>query len=409
MFFIELCIMNKLSFLIKPVSYQCNMVCDYCFYKRVGEIYPAHMRTMEFDITRCLTESAINTGAHHVSFCWQGGEPTLAGLDFFKEIIALQNRCKKSYQVVENSIQTNGILFNDEWCRFIKQNNILIGISLDGNKEIHDAYRKDFTGRGSFEKVMRAIALMNEHGVQYNILTMLTDANVSSARELYAFYRDHNFTHIQFIPCFERDHHGNLLPYSVSGFEVGKFYCEFFSEWYRDGFPHVSIRLFQDLLIDSFEQLKTSCCWLEVCNSYIVVEHNGDCYPCDFFVYPEWHLGNIMNLSLDDILHSDVRHRFSLRKKKNHEKCSGCDIMDFCRGDCIRFRYKDDEKSAFCEAWKMLCAHYKKHEKELVRRIAQLQEALQSGEFYKMGRNDPCPCGASKKFKKCCGRAPLVI
>lgn len=367
---------------------------------------------MSSEVLRTLIMSAVNTGARYISFCWQGGEPTLAGIDFFKEIVALQNRLRKNYQTIENSIQTNGILLNDEWCQFLSRNNFLVGISLDGPREIHDAYRRNYAGNGSFDKVMQVIALMNEFSVQYNILTLVTDANVECAQELYAFFRQNNFAYLQFIPCFEHDEQGNSLPYSINGDDLGAFYRELFNAWYQDGFPFVSIRLFQDLLMYSFGS-KTSCSWLSECNSYIVVEHNGDCYPCDFFVYPQWQLGNIMSYRLQDILNSEKRNAFAILKRETTEECNVCSINDFCMGDCIRYRFKHDihqrGTSQLCKAWKILFEHYRRYEKELMDRVGKLQQSVQSGQFFTLQRNDSCPCGSGKKFKKCCGRAPLAI
>lgn len=404
--------MKTLSFLIKPVSYQCNLNCRYCFYKRVGCLYPGQNTAMTFDVAQKLIISAINTNATHISFCWQGGEPTLAGLDFFRAIVTLQNNYRQKHQVIENSLQTNGILLNEKWCEFLSCNNFLVGISLDGPQEIHDTYRRNYGNQGTFDTVMHTIALMNEYAVKYNILTLITNANITRAKEVYDFFRQNNFAYLQFIPCFEHDEYGNSLPYSVSEKDLGIFYCDLFDAWYMDGFPFVSIRLFQDLLLYSFGS-KTSCCWLDRCNSYIVVEHNGDCYPCDFFVYPQWQLGNIMNCGLQDILNNEKRNTFALLKRKITEECSACSISNFCMGDCIRYRCAHDIHqngiSKLCDAWKMLFEHYKRYEKELINRVGNLQQSLQSGQFYQLQRNDICPCGSGKKFKKCCGRAPLAI
>ncbi len=337
----------------------------------------------------------------------------LAGLDFFRAIVTLQRNYRKPNQTIENSLQTNGILLNEEWCEFLSRNNFLVGISLDGPQPIHDTYRKDYAGHGSFDKVMAAIAHMNEYLVQYNILTLLTDANVTKANEVYSFFRQNNFAYLQFIPCFEHDELGNRMPYSISGRELGNFYCDLFDAWYQDGFPYVSIRLFQDLLLYSYYGAKTSCSWLEECNSYIVVEHNGDCYPCDFFVYPEWQLGNIMNYRLQDILKSEKRNTFALLKREITNECSTCSINNFCMGDCTRYRFTNNINergtSKLCKAWKMLFEHYRPYENELVTRVGKLKQSVQSGQFKLVQRNDICPCGSGKKFKKCCGRAPLAI
>jgi len=379
----------------------------------VHDVYPNHPKVMSLSVAEQLIQSAVNTNVMHISFCWQGGEPTLAGLDFFRAIVALQRNYRKPNQAIENSIQTNGVLLDSEWCRFLSENNFLVGVSLDGPKEIHDCYRKDYAGRGSFDTVMAAIACMNKYSVQYNILTLLTDSNIAKANEIYSFFCQNNFSYLQFIPCFEYDEYGNRLPYSVTGNDLGNFYCKLFDEWYRDGFPYVQVRLFQDILLYAIQEVKTSCCWMQNCDSYIVVEHNGDCYPCDFFVYPEWHLGNIMNYHLLDILNNEKRNRFAQLKREINQECSICSINNFCMGDCTRYRFtttiNQRGTSKLCEAWKMLFDHYRHYEKELVGRVSKLQQSVQSGQFNRLQRNDTCPCGSGNKFKKCCGRAPLAI
>ncbi len=408
--------MKTLSLLIKPVSYQCNLNCTYCFYKRVNQLYPHNTTIMSQEVLSRLIISAINTGANFISFCWQGGEPTLAGLDFFRAIVTLQNNYRKQHQVIENSIQTNGVLIDEQWCRFLQQNNFLVGISLDGPEEMHNNYRHNNAGSGTFETVMRSIRLMNEHRVNYNILTLLNDINIDHPEEVYRFFRENNFAYLQFIPCFEHDDNGAVLPYSVTGLQLGTFYCELFDEWYQDGFPYVQIRLFQDILMYMVERIKPSCTWLEYCNSYVVVEHNGDCYPCDFFVYPQWKLGNIMSHSIQDILGSPIRNAFSMVKQNTVDECNGCSIKDFCMGDCPRYRVNSTmnamnalNKSEYCTAWKVVYEHFQRYEGELQQRIRRLQKSIQSGSFFHTQRNDSCPCGSEKKFKKCCGRAPLAL
>ncbi|MFW5862584.1 MAG: SPASM domain-containing protein, partial [Spirochaetota bacterium] len=189
--------------------------------------------------------------------------------------------------------------------------------------------------------------------------------------------------------------------------------CKLFDLWYDDGFPYVSIRLFEDILIYLVDGALVSCCWMNECTSYIVVEHNGDCYPCDFFVYPEWHIGNITRDSLPSILKNSKRQLFSKMKSDVPVSCNECEWYDFCHGDCTRFRLDRNGKftntSEYCQAWSMLLEHIKPRKDELKKRAVNLRESVISGNFDQVGRNDDCPCGSGKKFKKCCGRGTLVI
>jgi len=401
--------MNSLSFLVKPASYACNLDCLYCFYKRVSSIYDGTTR-MSPETADVFIKKSLGAGAAHNSFCWQGGEPTLMGLDFFRQVVDIQKKYTSPGQKVENTIQTNGILLDDEWCSFLREEDILVGISLDGPENIHNRYRKGYNGQGTFSSVMDSIDRMNRNRVKFNILCLLTDANIHEPAALYSFFREHRFNFLQFVSCFEWDRgHEHVTDFSVSGKDTGQFYCDIFDMWMQDGFPWVSIRLFEDILIYLFDRVHVSCCWMESCDSYIVVEHNGDCYPCDFFVYPEWKIGNIREDDLDVILGSSVRKRFASIKSDIPDECSSCDLLHFCRGDCTKFRQSSNErfdrKSEFCDTLKMLISHMEPH----LPRIQETVEAVRSGRLSPggsdTGRNDPCPCGSGKKFKHCCGKS----
>ncbi len=393
--------MENLSFLIKPVSYRCNLKCHYCFYERVGDLYDdgAAMATETLD---AIMRSAFGSGARHCNFIWQGGEPTLMGLDFYREAARLQKSLARPDQVAENAFQTNGILLNDEWGRFFAEESAwLVGVSLDGPEEIHDRYRCFHNQAGSFQKVMGTIARLRSHGVPFNILTLLTNINIRHADKVWNFFMKNRFTHLQFINCFELDSDtGSLAEFSVNGKDVGKFYCAVFDRWMKEGIPKVSIRLFEDMLIYRFHRRHVSCCFMEKCDSYLVVEHNGDCYPCDFFVYPEWKLGNIVADGLDSVLANPLRKDFAHMKSDLPEKCNNCNLLGFCRGDCTKFRQGPgrgyDQASAYCEALQTLSAHMEPRLPEIARYVRRIEEGT-------AGRNDPCPCGSGKKYKKCCG------
>ena len=397
-----------MNFLIKPASYHCNLACDYCFYKRVEGVYPHQAARMSLETAEDFMREALALGQVHNLFCWQGGEPTLLGLDFYRNVIDLQRKYVRPGQIIENSIQTNGILLNREWTGFLKQHRILVGLSLDGPREIHDKYRRAPGGQGTYDDVMKAARLLELEGAEFNILTLLTSESVDQPEALYRFFREQGFTHLQFIPCLEFDPEtGSPEPYSITGRELGDFYIRLFDLWLEDGFPNVSIRLFEDLLIWLLDGVKTSCGWMDKCDSYLLVEHNGDCYPCDFFVYPEWRLGNLRESGLGPVLSSPVRRRFAGQKSNIDPACGECRYMAFCRGDCTRFRgpgpRPGQNRSLLCEAWQGILAHIESHPKDVRVMALQARDDFQK-KAAATGRNEPCPCGSGKKFKKCCGR-----
>lgn len=403
---------NQITLLLKPASYTCNLNCHYCFYKRVEDLYSGKKPYMNIETVHQMMKKVLSVGASYNILSWQGGEPTLLGLDFYKEVMKWIQKYKKPGQIVENTLQTNGILLDEEWCQFLKQNNFLVGISLDGPKEIHNHYRTNFAGKGSFDQVYQAIQQMNEHKVQYNILTLLTDANIHHPQEVYSFFRENQFNYLQFINCYEWDDQHNVLTnFSVKGKEVGEFYCKIFDLWIKDGFPDVSIRLFEDILIYHFDRVKVSCSWMRQCNSYFVIEHNGDCYPCDFFVYPEWKLGNIRDQDFLSIINNPLRQRFAQLKSQIPKECQSCPMVSFCCGDCTKFRQAQaglfNQVSEYCTSLKMLVNHIKPHLpyiQEEVIKIRNSHSKTASPEKKKINRNDPCSCGSGKKYKHCCGR-----
>jgi uncharacterized protein len=401
--------MNTLSFLIKPASHLCNLDCSYCFYQKTEVIYPDEKAFMSAETVDILIQKVMGYGAAMNSFCWQGGEPTLLGTSFYQVVVERQKHYQQPNQMVENSVQTNGLLLDSAWCDVLRDNRILVGLSLDGPGAVHDQHRISSNGNGSFKKVMNSVGLLRKHGVEFNILTLLTDANIRQPDELYAFYRLHEFNWLQFIPCFEHDPQtGVPMPYAVNGEGLGRFYSRLFDLWFEDGFPYVSVRLFEDILIYMLDGVHASCCWNKRCNSYVVVEHNGDCYPCDFYVDPAWKLGNICEDTLESILSSPLRDTFARMKSDISRDCRECRWISFCNGDCTRYRRsvsgKYDRQSEFCVAWKMLLEHIEPQAADLARRCANLRQAHQQNQLGTTPRSAACPCGSGKKYKRCCGR-----
>jgi uncharacterized protein len=366
---------QSISLLMKPASSRCNLACEYCFYRRVQNLYPGTATKMGRSQTETVIRKALSAGAPLNSFCWQGGEPLLMGLDFFRDVVTFQKKYTKPGQAVENSIQTNGLLLDDRWCEFLCEEDFLVGISLDGPAPIHDFYRKDHAQKGSFSETMRSIGLMKKRGVQFNILCLLTDQNIKSPVELYHFFRLHRFTFLQFIICFEKDDSsGGLKPFSVRTEEIGEFYIKLFDEWFGKDFFDVSIRFFEDILLYLVDGVKASCCFNSACNGYLVVEHNGDCYPCDFFVFEEWKIGNLIESDIMTLMNNPLRARFASLKADLPEDCRKCRIVTFCMGDCIRFRYLpyggDKKISEYCNTIKMIYNHIEPLLPEIEKRVA---------------------------------------
>lgn len=399
----------SLSLLVKPASFGCNLECTYCFYKRVSEIYTGPANRMSHETASVMIRKCLSSNASRVSFCWQGGEPTLMGLGFFDHVVNEQKKHVSPLQSVENTLQTNGILLDDRWCGFLAENNFLVGISLDGPEYIHDRYRRFPNGQGTFGRVMDSIERMKRGGVEFNILVLLNDANVHKPGEVYRFMRENGFSYLQFIPCCEWDSEsGEMLPFSVGGEDLGNFYRDLFDLWIDDGFPYVSIRLFEDLMIYWLDGVHLSCGWLDRCASYLLVEHNGDCYPCDFYVYPEWKIGNLEHEPLEAIWNSGLRRKFGDLKSKRPDQCVECQWFGFCHGDCIKFRksYQKNSNglSVYCVSWNMLLQHIESKRETVIKRARMLRAAVMKHPLGDYDRNGPCPCGSERKFKKCCGR-----
>lgn len=367
---------QSISLLMKPASGLCNLSCTYCFYRRVPEhLYPQAATLMVRSVAERVIRKTLSADAPLNSFCWQGGEPLLMGLDFFRDVVAFQKKYAHGGQIVENSLQTNGLLLDDPWCEFLRKENFLVGISLDGPAPIHDFYRKDHAQQGTFAAVMRSIGLLKKHDVPFNILCLLTDRNIRSPLELYCFFRTHDFKFLQFINCFETNHlSGTLKAFSIRGEETGEFYMKLFDEWFKGDFFNLSIRFFEDILLYLIDGVKASCCFNDACGSYMVVEHNGDCYPCDFFVHDEWKIGNLAEGSIRSMINSPRRSRFASSKVDFSETCSECRIAPFCKGDCIRFRHLPEGGykgiSEYCTAIMRVYTHIESHLPEIRKRVA---------------------------------------
>ncbi len=402
------------SLLVKPAGPDCNMACDYCFYLSKKQLFKAQTSyRMSSDLLEILIKRAMAGSQEHINFGWQGGEPTLMGLSFFKQAVKLQRQYGRGH-TVGNGLQTNGLLLDQDWIHFLKDYHFLVGLSLDGPQHVHDRYRHFKTGKGSWKIVRDRARLLIEAGVAVNALATVNDYSVHHIDETYDFLTGLGFAHLQFIPLLESDPAGKQAAhFSVTAADYGKFLRQLFDRWRADfvqGIPRISIRFFDDLFYHYVDQEPPACNLQQECGTYLVVEHNGDVYSCDFFVEPAWRLGNIREDCLLDLLNSDPQQRFGRRKAQLPQKCQTCQWYSYCRGGCPKDRLRDPRdqgENHFCQAYQQFFAHAHSFFQELSvkwRREQSKNAGAQSATSPSVGRNDPCPCGSGKKHKKCCGR-----
>jgi len=353
-----------------------------------------------------------------VTITWQGGEPTMMGLDFFRRSVDCARKFAPSGMRVEHTIQTNGMLLDEEWCEFLRENDFLVGLSMDGPRELHDRYRHDKRGGGSFDRVMRAARLMQENQVEFNILCTVNAANAGHPLETYRFFRDElGVNWIQFIPIVERvNHDGSTLlqegdtvtDRSLDPEQWGAFLVEIFNDWLVRDVGEMHVNMFEAAFASWVGAPAMACIFDETCGNAMVIEHNGDLYSCDHFVEPGYLLGNILETSLSTLISSDKQRRFGADKRNTLPAlCRECKWLFACGGECPKNRFvtaPDGEPGL-----NFLCPGYKaffEHVDAPMRAMADLYRAGRSpaeiiDAFTTAGRNDPCPCGSSRKYKQC--------
>ncbi len=293
-------------------------------------------------------------------FGWQGGEPTIMGIDFFKQVIKLQIQYAPKGASIANGLQTNGTLISEELAAHFGKYKFLLGVSLDGPPEIHDHYRYATKDRGSFDDAMRGIGLLKKHEVEFNILTLVSQSNVKKGGEVFQFLCDNGFFFHQYIPCVEFDKDGGLLPFAITGEEWGDFMCQVFDAWMAHGPEKVSVRLFDSILSQLVRGTSTICHAGKNCCQYFVVEYNGDVYPCDFFVTKETRLGNVNAHSWKELQKSNVYISFGKKKTRWPRVCAECPHLVFCAGDCLKHRISRgglETRPYLCEGWKRFYNH----------------------------------------------------
>jgi uncharacterized protein len=412
---------SRIHVLAKPTGAICNLNCSYCFFLDKEQLYPDSTFRMSDQVLEAYIRQLIESHrTSQVTVAWQGGEPTLMGIDFYRKAIALQEKYRKPGMTFENTMQTNGTLLNDEWCEFFKANNYLIGISLDGPRHLHDANRVDKRGGSTFDRVMRGVRLLQKHGVDYNVLTTVNAVNGDHPLEVYRFLRDEVKTDwIQFIPVVERLNEGGETLYqqgaevserSVKPKQFGNFLCTIFDEWIRHDVGNVFVQTFEATVRSWMGMNPTMCVFLPTCGLGLALEHNGDLYSCDHFVEPDYRLGNIQDTPMATLVSSPEQVKFGRDKLATlPQYCRECDVRFACHGECPKNRFL---KTPFGEpGLNYLCAGYKQffhHVNEPLRVMASLMKQGRPATDIKAwlankeqsGQARVSPAKAGKKKKK---------
>ena len=350
----------------KPTGSICNLNCAYCFFLKKERLYPGSRFRMSEEVHESYIRQLFE--AHkvpQVTVAWQGGEPTLMGLDFFRRSVELQKKYRKPGMSIENTFQTNGTLLDEEWCKFFHENEFLIGLSLDGPQELHDIYRRDKGGHGTFERVWKAARLLQESEVQFNILCTVNAKNSLQPLEVYRFFRDELQAHyIQFIPIVERDNDTGyqegtrVTDRSVLPEQYGRFLIEIFDEWIARDVGETFVLNFDGALAGWLGMAGTVCIFGPTCGLGFALEHNGDLYSCDHFVEPRHRLGNILQTPLVDLVGSEQQRSFGRAKRDTLPRyCRKCEFRNICNGECPKNRFLETPEGE--PGWNYLCAGYR--------------------------------------------------
>lgn len=411
--------LKPFNVMIKPVCSTCNLDCLYCYYKtKSKELYGTDTALkMSDDLLENFTLQYIRAMPETCAFNWQGGEPLIAGLDFFRNAVRLQKKHARSGQLIKNNIQTNGTLLDEEWCRFFRENDFLVGISIDGPETLHDRFRRDTTGKGTFLTAWMGLELLRKHDVEFNVLVTLNSENVLKGEEIYRFLVNRGIKYIQFIPILERKSDGSIADFSCTPRQLENFLRDVFSCWQDHDVGKVSVRFIDDLIYYLFYGQSSICCNSRECANAFVLEWNGDLFACDHFVFKEWLIGNIRNLSLAELVQGPTVERFTKLKTELPEECRKCNYLQYCNGGCPKHHVPVGTNPArvnyFCQAYKSFFAAALGELQRLVavagpenaerKAYSQYDECL-SKPGGRVGRNDPCLCGSGRKYKLCCGR-----
>ena len=402
--------------LAKPTGPICNLDCEYCFFLSKEALYPGDRFRMSDELLETYVRQLLDgqpDGA--VTVAWQGGEPTLMGVDFFRRAVALVERHRRPAQQVEHTIQTNGTLLTDEWCELLAEHRFLVGLSIDGPPAMHDAYRVDKRGEPTSAKVLRGLELLKKHGVDVNVLCTVNEANQDHPLEVYRYVRDElDVQHLQLIPIVERDNDtgfqegDTVTSRSVDPEKWGAFLVAIFDEWVVRDVGTVFVQMFDAALAAWLDLPSSMCIFRETCGDALALEHNGDLYSCDHFVEPEHLLGNIMTTTMVELVASPKQRAFGQAKADTLPTyCRECEVRFACNGECPknRFTLTPDGEAGL----NYLCAGYRRFFNHIDGPMKLMADLLRQGRyadeivgvFRAAGRNDPCPCGSGRKTKNC--------
>ena len=428
----------------KPTGAVCNLDCEYCFFLSKEMLYPGSRFRMAAELQETYVRQllAAHAQAREVVIAWQGGEPTMMGLDFFRRSIELQRAYARPGQRVLNTIQTNGTLLDDEWGEFLKANNFLVGISVDGPAPMHDAYRVDKGGKPTYDRVIDGLDVLKRHAVDWNVLTTIHAANGDHGRTVYMFLRDQlGAAFVQFIPIVERTteqtlpianagwgrgvrgrplytQQGNLVTRrSVGPDQYGRFLIDVFEEWVRRDIGSVYVQMFDTALANVHGEPGGMCVHAETCGSQLALEHTGDLYSCDHYVEPGYLLGNISERPLLDLIVLPQQREFGQAKRDTLTRyCRECDVLSMCNGGCPKDRFATSPDGE--PGLHYLCPGYQaffRHVRGPMRAMSSLLRAGRApvelmaryaAEDARRGRNDPCTCRGGQKWKRCHGTNP---
>jgi len=383
--------MDNFHLMAKPAGPACNLNCTYCFYLEKKNFFKTGTTFMSEEVLAAYTEKYIRSQkGPSVEFTWQGGEPTLAGLDFFRKAIKYQNKFKGNKRI-SNSLQTNGTLLNDEWCRFLAKNHFLVGLSLDGPEELHNSYRKDNGGKPTFHRVQKAISLLKKYKVDFNVLTTVNDVNARKPLEIYDFYMRSDIQFVQFIPIVERiagekstdlglilaspedtQKGTDVTEWSVNPDDYADFLITIFDRWVRNDIGKIFIMNFEWALSTVIHGVSGTCHHAQKCGSAGVMEHNGDIYSCDHFVYPSYKIGNIIDDDPTVLFNSKAQLEFGNEKQNGlTSECRNCEVLNLCNGGCPKHRFVSGQN--------YLCSTYKKFFNHIVPYAQAAKEILEQG------------------------------
>ena len=396
------------SLLVKPAGADCNLACTYCFYLKKQGLYPdRNVHRMSDEVLEQLIRGYMATDQPVYSFGWQGGEPTLMGVEFFQKVTALQQQYGRPGAQVANGLQTNTTLIDDALAEHLARYQFLVGASLDGPPDVHDAYRTTRGGKPTHDLVLQSVERLRRAGVAVNVLVLVNQANVRRVGEVYAYMKDLGFGFMQFIPCVEFLPDGTPAPFAINGREWGEFLSEIFALWYPNDVRTISIRHHDSLMQFLLDGSRTMCTMGGRCDAYYVVEHTGDVYPCDFYVDPDLKLGNVAQDPWGTLERSPIRAKFAGAKSQWADACETCEHLPYCSGDCVKHRAVADkgEGSWLCAGWKSFYDSAIPHLRSLAQSV-HAERGLSGPLWDPSGTNpdSPCYCGSGKKYRNCHGR-----